>query len=520
MNITFLGHAGFCVETEQSIIIMDPWFSESGAFDCAWFPYPNNQNMRSFVEAKLAEPSKDKYLYISHEHQDHFDIAFLASLKQRDFTLILANFDHPIIKIQLDAIHWHCSHQLYLDNNQSLSLKDGTITLFTIDTELNCDSAILVQSQHQSFLNINDCKLHDRLHELVEAYGPIDVFAAQFSGASWYPTCYKMAPKDYAKACQKKILDKFEATAKAIQTINPRVYIPSAGPPCFLDPMLLKIQMQPINTYPHASKLIDYLNQNASKQQSSTRWDEVFPGDTLDVATRTWLHQPTTKLDFKSNINLYTQEKINLFKKREQQHRLINPKAVFKALKPVLEDKLQRLSNIHTNTLLYWCIQECPKTMYCINLTEKTLQEVKKIKDPHHYYKITAPAWQVHEVLTHKLRWSEFALTFRVQLERAPDVYDTIIHGFLLLDTEKIDSFCKKMTKNDRNQERIVIEHKGKKYSILRYCPHQGADLSKAQCEGSYLVCPRHQWKFDLEHDGQCTHNESSIHAICIQKNQ
>jgi L-ascorbate metabolism protein UlaG (beta-lactamase superfamily) len=27
MLITYLGHAGFCVETSRSIIVMDPWLS-------------------------------------------------------------------------------------------------------------------------------------------------------------------------------------------------------------------------------------------------------------------------------------------------------------------------------------------------------------------------------------------------------------------------------------------------------------------------------------------------------------
>ena len=33
MQITYLGHAGFCVETSRSIVVMDPWVSPTGAFD-------------------------------------------------------------------------------------------------------------------------------------------------------------------------------------------------------------------------------------------------------------------------------------------------------------------------------------------------------------------------------------------------------------------------------------------------------------------------------------------------------
>ncbi len=39
MLITYLGHAGFCVETSRSLVIMDPWLSPLGAFDSAWFQF-------------------------------------------------------------------------------------------------------------------------------------------------------------------------------------------------------------------------------------------------------------------------------------------------------------------------------------------------------------------------------------------------------------------------------------------------------------------------------------------------
>lgn len=40
MQITYLGHAGFCVETSRSIVVRDPWVSPTGAFDSAWYQFP------------------------------------------------------------------------------------------------------------------------------------------------------------------------------------------------------------------------------------------------------------------------------------------------------------------------------------------------------------------------------------------------------------------------------------------------------------------------------------------------
>ena len=80
MQITYLGHAGFCVETSQSIVIMDPWMSPTGAFDSAWFQFPCNHHLAALVQEKLQNTTKHRYVYISHEHKDHFDLPFLNSL--------------------------------------------------------------------------------------------------------------------------------------------------------------------------------------------------------------------------------------------------------------------------------------------------------------------------------------------------------------------------------------------------------------------------------------------------------
>src|SRR5215831_6046502 len=92
MRITFLGHAGFCVETAEAILIADPWLSPQGAFDSAWFQYPRNHHLGALVQEKLADDRKARYVYISHEHKDHLDVDFLASLRCRDFTVVIPRF--------------------------------------------------------------------------------------------------------------------------------------------------------------------------------------------------------------------------------------------------------------------------------------------------------------------------------------------------------------------------------------------------------------------------------------------
>jgi len=44
MEINFLGHSGFLLESNHSIIIMDPWLSKDGAYDGGWFQYFDLKN--------------------------------------------------------------------------------------------------------------------------------------------------------------------------------------------------------------------------------------------------------------------------------------------------------------------------------------------------------------------------------------------------------------------------------------------------------------------------------------------
>src|SRR5919202_1943637 len=101
MRITYLGHAGFCVETRLATVIMDPWLSPSGAFDSGWFQFPRNHHLRDLVEDRLRAPGRQRFVYISHEHKDHFDLPLLRSLESRDFTLVVGRFQRRALQVGL-----------------------------------------------------------------------------------------------------------------------------------------------------------------------------------------------------------------------------------------------------------------------------------------------------------------------------------------------------------------------------------------------------------------------------------
>jgi len=292
MKITYLGHAGFCVENENVIIIMDPWLSKFGAFDSAWFQFPSNHHLAPFVIDMLNTPAKTKYVYISHEHKDHFDHDFLSSIDTDDFTFIIGDFRRTVLK---DLISKYNSNGLSACKDKEIvKIPGGFIQLFLDDTELNRDSAILVKLDNKLFLNYNDCKKLDEIHNIRTEHGNINVFACQYSGATWHPTCYEYEEREYEIISLKKSINKFETVAKAIEAAKPEIYLPSAGPPCFLDPILYEKNFEKVNIFPHSGKIINYLNKRLKIVKPVI--PDIMPCDSIDVETG--------KFDFKAKDRL------------------------------------------------------------------------------------------------------------------------------------------------------------------------------------------------------------------------
>ena len=74
-------------------------------------------------------------------------------------------------------------------------LEDFEVTIFVDDNGINHDSAILFENKEFTFFNQNDCKIFDRLEEVIKVNDKIDYYACQFSGANWHPSTFIMDEK-------------------------------------------------------------------------------------------------------------------------------------------------------------------------------------------------------------------------------------------------------------------------------------------------------------------------------------
>jgi UDP-MurNAc hydroxylase len=517
MQITYLGHAGFLVETEQAILITDPWLSPEGAFDSAWFQFPCNHGLAPFVQEKLRNTTKRRYLYVSHEHRDHFDPAFLQTLPTEEMTFVVPHFQRPALRTELAKFRpaelISCAH------GQPVPIPDGCVKLYLDDSGLNRDSAILIKADGQAFLNMNDCKLYDEVPSIREHEGPISVMTCQFSGATWHPTCYEYETMEYERISRQKLMGKFEMVARAIDAVKPNVYLPSAGPACFLDPMLMRLNFEPVNIFPRASQFLEYLRNRLAR--SETRLADIMPGDVVGAENgelQSSGGERVSEDSFQSYIRAYAERYRDYFADRQPRYSSSELDAILEELRAELSRKLAKFTlHERVQVPLYFGFCDSAGEVLRIDFPANRVDRVPEIREQD-YYSLRAPAWQIARILKRAITWEEFALTFRMRLNRKPDVYQTLIQGFLLMESEDMNWFCAKLLDIEERQKRIIIEAEGTRYSIDRFCPHQGGDLSQGWlAEGRLWICPRHRWQFALDKEGRCLTSDGSIHAVCLE---
>ncbi|MCP3101714.1 Rieske 2Fe-2S domain-containing protein [Myxococcus sp. K15C18031901] len=513
MQIMFLGHAGFAVETAGSVVVMDPWLTARGAFDSAWMQLPRNHHLAPRVRELLETPGKERFLYVSHEHKDHFDPEFLATLQRRDFTVLIPRFQRS--ELQDVFAKYGCKRVIACEDGREVPIKGGYIKLFVSEQGTNRDSGVMVRGEHHCFVNINDCKLHDRLARIAEEEGPIDLFAAQFSGAIWHPTCYEYPPETYAAISLKKRDSKFEAVARALEVVKPRAYLASAGPACFLDPALLHLNFEKVNIFPNATTLFSFLEKRLPTL--GARYLEPMPGDVIDARTlefTTRVEERLTPESLEPYLRTYAADLAHLFRDRRRNLMRAEVDEIHERLRVEFQRKLDLL-DLHDRVgmPLYVELTELPDRLLRVDFKGRRVDVVPEIREATRYA-MKASAADVVRVLDRKLTWEDFLLSFRLRLSRHPDVYEPIVHGFLGVEIEDMRAFCQGVRSTEGRRERAVVEAGGRRFSVQRFCPHQGADLSEGWVEeGRYLVCPRHRWRFDLEDGGRCPTNGSTLCA-------
>lgn len=474
-QVTYLGHAGFLVESAGTTVLMDPWFHS--AFLHSWFPYPDN----SAIQPILAGRTFD-YLYISHTHEDHFDTRFLETL-DRSVTILAPNYRSRSMQKRFQALGF--ANILPLDHRQSHELAPGFTATMLLDTSHKEDSGLLLDMGGFRFLDLNDCNT-----PMSELPKDIDLLAAQFSGAMWYPNCYDYPPDVMQQKVDAVRRDLLDTLYRKIRIMQARAYIPSAGPPCFLDPALEAYNDRNTTIFPHWEDVEAAFTQACPE----TRVVRLRPNDRVCAGDDGLSIQCEPETPREDGLLAYRE------RRRADWERFY----AIPDTPPTAQEVEQYFSTLQRRNKHF--LRDFRKhvglasggSLWGIHLgklAEDFVIEAEEPFDPEYTFVVSPRI--LRAIFAGETGWEEALLSMRIDLRRDPDVFDLTFMSLLRYGNEPVQT--RQILREQQNTE--TIERDGLR--MQRFCPHAGEDMAHAIICNGVVECPRHHWKWDV-HTGEC----------------
>jgi UDP-MurNAc hydroxylase len=215
MEIRFVNHAGFVCEARGVRILCDPWL-EGSAFNGGWdLVAASRFGVRDFEHID--------YIWLSHEHPDHFSPAALnqvpEALRPRIVVLYKPTSDGKVLD--------YCKRLGF----GTRELEDGKPHELAPGVELICrkvplhDSWLALRTPEGTLLNLNDAVVHSplALERIKRQVGPIDVLFTQFNYASWHGN------REDTELRRGDAQKKLELMRRQVEVLAPRYTVPFAS---------------------------------------------------------------------------------------------------------------------------------------------------------------------------------------------------------------------------------------------------------------------------------------------------
>ncbi|MGR7001034.1 Rieske 2Fe-2S domain-containing protein [Yinghuangia aomiensis] len=475
-----LGHAGYEIEHAGVRLLIDPWFHP--AFLASWFPFPDNRPLL----ASVAAGSYD-LLYLSHEHEDHFDARTLGMLDRDAATVVVPRFRSKSLVRRVTQLGFR--NVVALGHRESYEAADGFVLTMLLDTSHKEDSGLVVDLGGFRFLDLNDCNT-----PMSELPTDVDVLSAQYAGAMWYPNCYAYPDEVQRKKTAEIRGDLFDTLVRKVRLTGAAAYLPAAGPPCFLDPELERFNDRAATIFPVWDGPRRRLRggvpgrggglAGAGGRADRGRGCRVGRSGARDVAgVPAGVPRGVTGTGGRRSGGVPRRGVRGGV--RGGTGRLLRQADVVEQALPGRLPARRPAGRRRPHPGRYGLAQ-----------VGGALEE-----DPVDAgYTIHVPSRALRAIVDGRIGWEEALLSLRLSLHRDPDVFDLTLMSLLRYGNHPAQTM-QMVRERAEAASGESIERCG--YSFQRFCPHAGEDLALADIDGEVLECPRHHWKWDLR-TGEC----------------
>ena len=511
--VTSIGHAGLRVEAPDLKLLCDPWLSGGGAFLGSWFQFPDNSHLRTVPGLLECD-----WVAVSHEHLDHMDLKLLAAMPDH-VRVVIPRYPSAVCKQRLTSAG--VKHVIEVEAWQRLPLntRGDWLTVIPEQSPMCHDAAFLIMADGVSIMHTNDARLSlaQVRRAMSEVGGPLDLMALQMSGASWHPICYDYPAEVIAKICADKRANKFKAVTRLVRSVKPRLALPYAGPPAFLDPRLAhhNKQIPEPGIFPDQLQAANWLRDRVKDLETLV----MLPGDTIQITPR---HHEITRdphwEDFSfddssavsNHLEAYAASRANEIAALWDAH---PDPAAGSGTAERFTDHFLRLGEMNPYFLdriamtVRFDVGGADGGVWDVHLgPDKTVVDIDptdRIGTDSVQYKLSMEARWLNAVLTGEVRWEDLFLSLRFQSWRSPDVYNDYLVGLLKhADADALAAVQEFETNRDPD-DLVTLRSGDTAYEVTRYCPHAGEDMAEGAVieqtpEGPVLRCLAHNFDFSL----------------------
>ena len=514
MRVTSIGHAGMLIESSAGSILCDPWFEP--AFFGSWFPFPRNDRLDDDLRARVESAD---FLYVSHLHGDHHDEAWLSEHLRRDIPILLPGFPTREQQRTLQALGF--TEFIRTDDTTELEIAPGLRVAIHIESSITDgpggDSALVVMADDAIVVDQNDCRTTD-LGQL-RAHGPVDLHWLQFSGAIWYPMVYEMDEDTKAEACRAKVKAQFARAMRYVEKIEARAIVPSAGPPCFLDPELFGLNMidgDEISIFPDQTAFLAMLDENGFRGITN------IPGTTIEIVPAgddgpsdlVVTHPvPDDEVDAifsdkRAYLERYQADWSPWLDAMKAQWQAPSTDLV-SALKSWWEPLLEMAPTIRSQVgagVVIRATSDDPSIEQLDILIDFPNGEVRVHDGEPYSFRFDIARRLVETVAARRaVDWSNsLLLSCRFVAWRDGDFNEYVYNFFKSLSRERMKraeaEAVRKVAPPDPDALAAEPDIRIGDHIVQRRCPHRQADLEAfGEVDGCEFVCTLHGWRFDLE---------------------
>jgi len=409
-GLYYLSHASILVKLSGKTFLFDPVLAKPPHLG-SWLFYPEMK-----IDACLLDVDA---VFISHQHQDHFDVEFLKQLPKKTKIYIVSGrpqFSRILKNESIDYIE--------IPENEVFVL-GGEVSCIGVTHEYNgIDSAIAISNGKFTVYHGNDCFLTDEKLKIIKnIYPNIDVACIPFAYVHWYPFLLDDVSEAWRAEESSRLIKKYlDYGLSQIEDLEPTIAIPFGANMFYFDD---------VNSH-HNKAVVSPLDFEEYAMQANFKMREVikplFAGDSI-------IYQNAQD---NSSLKIYSADIKKSSLLEGLQRHIEHIRIIGTGFDEIAIEKINIAEILDINFIADRLANNLLGEMHNIYISNVNHPEIDFVKinlhlgrvyrtklinqdEPYHWFKLSDLAYKAY--FSKKFSFNEIVASSRFRLSRAPNLY-------------------------------------------------------------------------------------------------